>query len=256
MGWKQDESERDSGFASFATPQFFIFGHFARTISYVVKRPWKCFWETMHVFLWLSSLHGFGFFQYECAQEMHPPFAHVTLLRPRTALSISCIHGTNRKNVRFSSSRSKHPVRYLLGPMLCVRAFWGFCCVGLLSGQSFLPRVSEIEINIKHVSNIGNTAGVSTNTFSQRMAMVESSSLEFFVPCWWHHDRGNQLLDLGHKGSGKAQGEEKTEGGRFQFFYAWGALVVGWHLEKFFVLAVHFSTHHMFQLLFQESQEF
>ena len=35
----------------------------------------------------------------------------------------------------------------------------------------------------KQVSDIGNKERVSTNTFSQRMVMVESSSLEFLVPC-------------------------------------------------------------------------
>ena len=69
--------------------------------------------------------------------------------------------------------------------MVCVRAFGGFCGVGLLGGQLLLlvPRASEIQIIIKQVSDIGTKAGLNTNTFSQRMVTVESSSLEFLVPC-------------------------------------------------------------------------
>ena len=58
--------------------------------------------------------------------------------------------------------------------MVCVGAFGGFCGVGLLGGQLLLlvPRASEIKIIIKQVSDIGNKAGVSTNTFSQRMVRL------------------------------------------------------------------------------------
>ena len=87
-------------------PQFFCW-----LCSYVMTCPWASF--SSNVFE-AKLTFSFGFprctglvFSNMNVQEMHRPFTHATLLRPRPALSIfSCTHGRNPKSVRFSSSRS------------------------------------------------------------------------------------------------------------------------------------------------------
>ena len=115
-------------------------------------------------------------------QEKHRPFTHATLLRPRK-YPLHLWHKPQERS--FFKFTQYALLRHLSRPMVCVGGFSG---VGLLRGLLLLPRVSEIQIIIKQVSNIGNKAEVSTNTFSQRMVMVESSSLDFLAPCSWHHD--------------------------------------------------------------------
>ena len=58
--------------------------------------------------------------------------------------------------------------------MVYVRDLGDFSGVGLLGGQLLLlvPRVSDIKIIIKQVSDIGNKERVSTNTCSQRMVRL------------------------------------------------------------------------------------
>ena len=102
--------------------------------------------------------------------------------------------------------------------MVCVPDFGDLSGVGLLGGHLLLPRVSAESWSSlsKQQQSRGRHKSMFTNTFSQRMMTVESSSLDFLVACWWHHDHGNGRLDLGHKGSEKGREGEATDG--FQIF--------------------------------------
>ena len=83
--------------------------------------------------------------------------------------------------------------------------------------------------------------------------MVESSSLEFIVPCWWHHDHVTETW-LGHTWAAKALKklkEEKEQIGLDFEVHFWGALVVRWHFGKLFVFFGLCVL--VFQLLFNRS---
>ena len=67
------------------------------------------------------------------------------------------------------------------------------------------------------------------------MVVVESSSLKFIVPCWWHHDHvtATRALTWATKALKRLKKEKQQTGLNFRVDF-WGALVLGGHLASLF----------------------